>query len=696
MRDIKKHHSTNYTSYISPIASTPIAMSVKIKKPEDLLPLITSPLPKSRFTFKNLRDLNNPKYAYLLPLSTIALVDLNAFFAQVETIRLGLTEDDPVVCQQWKAIIAVSYAARKYGINRMDTVASAREKCPNVVCAHAGVYKKGSKNWTYEEGQPDPAHHKVSLDNYRRESRKILRLIQSKFDFVEKASVDESYIDLGRPVYGTLLEKFPQLKCRISDASDDEVLPSIPDKLPQDIQWYGTIIESEKELADPQDIQAPQIFDWDDVVLAIGSELLLDLRQSIHDELGYTTSAGLARNKLVAKLSGGFKKPDDQTIVRNCALNRFLNNFELTDVTGMGGKLGEQLINRFGVPPDRNSIAFIRENYSLSLVKEEIKEDPDLALKLYKIVRGLHPSELTDRVEIKSMMSTKNFLGTRNWTLADAYDWLTVFSGDLSNRLTDLDNESMELSLTKMSNKEKGVIRRPKTITIGVRSASFVRQTRQMPILFHKDIDKMRESIKNCGFQLLREYLEHNSNITILNGGKSARELYSSDPKLVRIMDMHNLSLTISNFVALNDSALIESFAKRGKSRADRELMEINASYKKRKTEAGTKIVLSKKSNPITLEQKETISKLFQDYERSNTLESTTKATSNSKSRKNVSPPNQPAKKDIFQTLQKKPANLLDSLIQDMYCPRCKTSIQDPVEHNDFHIALDLSEKWNN
>ena len=219
-----------------------------------------------------------------------------------------------------------------------------------------------------------------------------------------------------------------------------------------------------------------------------------------------------------------------------------------------------------------------------------------------------------------------------------------------------------------------------------------------MSILFYKDIDKMRESIKNCGFQLLRDYLEHNSNISLLNGGKPPRELYNSDPKLVKIMDMHNLSLTISNFVALNDSALIESFAKRGKSQTDKELIEINALSKRRKIEIESKAPPSvKKSNPISSEQKQTISKLFQDYEQANILnsvESESKAFSKSKSRKSESPTIN--KRDIFQTLRKKPANLLDSLLQNMYCPRCKTSIQDPVEHNDFHIAMDLSEKWNN
>ena len=64
-------------------------------------------------------------------------------FAQVEQIRLNLTDQDPVVCAQWNSVIAVSYASRKFGITRMDTIASCKSKCPNVIIAHAAVYKKG-------------------------------------------------------------------------------------------------------------------------------------------------------------------------------------------------------------------------------------------------------------------------------------------------------------------------------------------------------------------------------------------------------------------------------------------------------------------------------------------------------------------------------------------------------------------------
>ncbi|KAI5964773.1 eso1 [Candida pseudojiufengensis] len=705
-------------------------MSVKAPRPIDRPQITTTPLPKSQFTFKNLLDINNPQLSYLSPLSVISLVDLNAFYAQVETVRLGLTDKDPVVCQQWQSLIAVSYAARKYGISRLDTVHSALAKCPDLICAHAGVYKKGDSHWAYVEGWPSPVDHKVSLDTYRRESRKILRIIQQYFDLVDKASVDESYIDLGRSIYEILMDKFPQLNVKLSKEEQDQPLPNIPKILPIDLQWEGYIYESQAEMPnteDPNDINKkplpPAIQDWDDITLLIGSQLLFKLRQTIYENLGYTTSAGLARNKLVAKLSGGFKKPDDQTIIRNCAINRFLSNFELNDITGLGGKLGESLVKRFDVPPDQNSIAYIRENYDLKATKAQLKDDLELANKLYNIVRGLHPSELSYKVEVKSMTSTKNFRDNSPWTLEDAYGWLIVYAGDLTNRIMDLDNESMELSQTKFSTRDKGILKRPKTVTIGIRSMAFVRQTRQMPLPFHKDLNKMRQSIQDCAYQLIREYMENNTNLLKLNPNyKSVRDLYNDHPKNCRIMKMQNMSLTVSNFVALNDNSLIETFTKSNNKDDNDELIKINNQMKnKRKMENDSIVVPPKKT--LTDKDKQAITNLFKEYEKGNTKTNnkpnninksnghqsngqqskitshpSTSASTSSKIKHSLKKSSPSSAIDIFKTLSKpKTIDLLDELKRTNKCPKCNyITINDPIEHNDYHIAIDLSSKWNN
>ena len=169
----------------------------------------------SNYKWRDLLKLNSKNEAYLSPLSCIAHVDLNAFFAQVEQIRCGYSRDDPVVCVQWNSIIAVSYAARKYGISRMDSVKTAIEKCPNLVPIHTAVFKKGEDFWQYHDGygswnkdpnkRLSPELYKVSLIPYRREGRKVLKVFQEYCDLVEKASVDEVFLDLGRLCFQRLL-----------------------------------------------------------------------------------------------------------------------------------------------------------------------------------------------------------------------------------------------------------------------------------------------------------------------------------------------------------------------------------------------------------------------------------------------------------------------------------------------------------
>ena len=63
-------------------------------------------------------------------------LDLDAFYAQVESRRLGIHASTPLVVQQWRGIIAVNYAARAAGIKRHLTVDEAAKLCPGVVFVH--------------------------------------------------------------------------------------------------------------------------------------------------------------------------------------------------------------------------------------------------------------------------------------------------------------------------------------------------------------------------------------------------------------------------------------------------------------------------------------------------------------------------------------------------------------------------------
>lgn len=60
--------------------------------------------PKSQFTYRHLSQLAS--FSPLSPLRVIAHIDLDAFYAQCEMVRLGIPEDQPLAVQQWYAVKA--------------------------------------------------------------------------------------------------------------------------------------------------------------------------------------------------------------------------------------------------------------------------------------------------------------------------------------------------------------------------------------------------------------------------------------------------------------------------------------------------------------------------------------------------------------------------------------------------------------
>jgi len=88
-------------------------------------------------------------------------------------------------------------------------------------------------------------------------------------------------------------------------------------------------VENEKK-GEEEEYTEGDPLDWDDICLAIAAEIVADIRKQVRTELKYTCSAGIARNKMLAKLASGYKKPNNQTIVRARAINRFLSGIKFT------------------------------------------------------------------------------------------------------------------------------------------------------------------------------------------------------------------------------------------------------------------------------------------------------------------------------------------------------------------------------
>ncbi|KAI9894640.1 MAG: DNA-directed DNA polymerase eta rad30 [Vezdaea aestivalis] len=424
---------------------------------------LSSPHPRSRFTFKTLASLLSGSSHS--PLRVIALIDLDAFYAQCEAVRLDYPPTTPLAVQQWGGLIAVNYPARACGITRHMEFETAREKCPELRTQHVATWREGDETWAYhEDAAAHISTHKVSLDPYRRESRKIVRLVDEvapEGAKVEKASVDEVFIDLSIPIGKELLDRYPELKGPPPYDDVSEEMPRPPNGV---LNWDADAVvdldEAEREEDDP---------DWDDVAIAIGAEMVRGIRKAVFDKFKYTCSAGIARNKMLAKLGAGHKKPNSQTIVRNRAVSRFLGELKVTKIRNLGGKLGGQVVEAFG-----SEEATVKDILNVTLAQMKKKLGDDTGSWVYQTIRGTDTSEVNPRTQIKSMLSAKSFRPSIN-TFEQGARWLRIFVADIFSRLV-----------------EEGVLenkRRPRTINLHHRHSGQTK-SRQAPIPQGRSIDE--------------------------------------------------------------------------------------------------------------------------------------------------------------------------------------------------------------
>lgn len=145
---------------------------------------------------------------------------------------------------------------------------------------------------------PDPTNLMVSLTD----SRSFTSYCTSSLLIatVEKASIDEAYLDLTETVRLKILERCPHLCTLPAGAS-----PSDPIPLPPLIEWKDlgllelpSIPDDEArppDLGNPRSVQSAA---WQAYAVALAAEIMLECRTQVKQQLGYTCSAGIAGNKV--------------------------------------------------------------------------------------------------------------------------------------------------------------------------------------------------------------------------------------------------------------------------------------------------------------------------------------------------------------------------------------------------------------
>ena len=79
-----------------------------------------------------------------------------------------------------------------------------------------------------------------------------------------------------------------------------------------------------------------------------GAALALEIRRAIYLETGLTASAGIAPNKMIAKVASDWNKPDGQLEVRVEDVDGFMRGLRVAKLQGVGKK-GQETLARLGI-----------------------------------------------------------------------------------------------------------------------------------------------------------------------------------------------------------------------------------------------------------------------------------------------------------------------------------------------------------
>lgn len=210
-------------------------------------------------------------------------------------------------------------------MKRHCRVEEAREMCPSLRLVHVATFALNDPDLKPKyHNAPMPATHKVDLSPYRQASAKIFQIFKRMAKHVQKASVDEAYMDVTDEVEVLLEQRFPDWQhCSVKQVTHH-------------LSWatLGVVIE---------DQNSSQEVTWDDVRMMLAAEKALDIRQAVFNELGYTVSAGVAPNLTLAKICSAMNKPNQQTVLRPSVVKSFMYTLPFQKIRMMGGKLGDEI-----------------------------------------------------------------------------------------------------------------------------------------------------------------------------------------------------------------------------------------------------------------------------------------------------------------------------------------------------------------
>ncbi|XP_053660002.1 DNA polymerase iota [Anopheles marshallii] len=248
-------------------------------------------------------------------------IDMDYFYAQVEEVLNPSLKDKPFAVKQRFCVVTSNYIARQQGIKKLQPVKEALAMCPELVLING-----------------------EDITKYKEMSVRINEIMHRFTTHVEKLGLDENYLD----VTELIAERLEQLEATGGSAEHSH------------LNYVEGLIHPPPDRSECAEVAPFRETDRDlfrrcchcgcDRRLILATHLAKEIRDSIYKELGLRCCAGIAHNKLLAKLVGAVNKQNKQTVLLPTKGSIFVASLgSVRSLTGIGEKTAQTLADCCGI-----------------------------------------------------------------------------------------------------------------------------------------------------------------------------------------------------------------------------------------------------------------------------------------------------------------------------------------------------------
>lgn len=325
-----------------------------------------------------------------------------------------------------------NYEARRRGLYKLQLVKDAKRTCPEVIIElgeDISRFRDASKE-LYSFLKAYTWNGKVERLGFDEVWMDVTDMIDYNMDVMNKHGLEHSFFHL---------------------AKDDPT---------EGFSFDATCIAG---LAYPNDYHYQEDAELDDLTLRLrlGSHLALYMRHQLEQQKGYTSTVGIATNKLLAKLVGNLNKPKGQTTVMPPLVDisdvashatSFMDGHDIGKVPGIGFKLAQKIrehcLHRpanfdhglvYGGTKEKVTVADVRKDKSVEPeMLEKLLAGPGsphgIGYKVWCLLHGVDDSEVKQAKPVPSQISIEDSY-IRLDTMPELLKELSMLSRSLLTRI---------------------------------------------------------------------------------------------------------------------------------------------------------------------------------------------------------------------------------------------------------------------